>query len=95
MTWSKLNHLPKTPTSKTCHTGVWNISILSWEYVCSVARLCSTARDLMDCSPPGSSVDGILQARVLEWVAIPSPGDLPDPEIEPTSLVSPALVGRF
>ena len=35
----------------------------------------------MDCSPPGSSVHGIFQARILEWVAI-SPGDLPDPGIE-------------
>ena len=42
----------------------------------------------MDCSPPGSSVHGILQARILEWVAFPSPGDLPDPGIEPGS---PAL----
>ena len=40
----------------------------------------------MECSPPGSPVHGkILQARVLEWVAIPSPGDLPDPGIEPAS----------
>ena len=39
----------------------------------------------MDCSPPGSSVHGILQARVLEWVAIPFSGDLPDPGIEPSS----------
>ena len=31
----------------------------------------------MDRSPPGSSVHGILQARILEWVAIPPPGDLP------------------
>ena len=51
--------------------------------------------DPMDCSPPGSSVHGILQAGILEWVAIPSPGDLPDPGIEPASLVSPALAGRF
>ena len=36
--------------------------------------------------------NGILQARILEWVAIPSPGDLPDPEIEPGS---PALAGGF
>ena len=42
----------------------------------------------MDCSLPGFSIHGILQARVLEWVAIPSPGDLPDPGIEPRS---PAL----
>ena len=39
----------------------------------------------MDCSPPGSSVHGILQARILECVAIPSPRDLPDPGIEPGS----------
>ena len=37
----------------------------------------------MNCSPPGFSVRGILQARILELVAIPSPGDLPDPGIEP------------
>ena len=39
-------------------------------------------------SPPGFSVYGILQARVLEWVAIPFSGDLPDQGIEPRS---PAL----
>ena len=39
----------------------------------------------MDCSPPGSSVHGILQARILEWVAIPVSRDLPDPGIEPGS----------
>ena len=38
----------------------------------------------MDYSPTGSAVCGILQARILEWVAMPSPGDLPDPWIEPT-----------
>ena len=32
--------------------------------------VCPTLHDPMDCSPPGSSVHGILQARVLEWVAI-------------------------
>ena len=39
-------------------------------------------------SLPGSSVPGILQARILEWVVISSPADLPNPEIEPRS---PAL----
>ena len=37
------------------------------------------------CSPPSSSVHGILWARILEWVAIPPSGDLPDPGIEPGS----------
>ena len=36
-----------------------------------VAQLCLTLCDPVDCSPPGSSVPGILQARILEWVAIP------------------------
>ena len=36
----------------------------------------------MDCSPAGSSVHEILQARILEWVAIPFSRDLPDPETE-------------
>ena len=40
----------------------------------------------MDCSLPGSSVHGVLQARILEGVAVSSPGDLPDPGIEPGSL---------
>ena len=39
----------------------------------------------MDCSLPGFSIHGIIQARILEWVTIPSPGDLPNPGIEPGS----------
>ena len=38
-----------------------------------VAQSCPTLRDPMDCSLPGSSVHGIFQARVLEWVPLPSP----------------------
>ena len=40
------------------------------------------------CDPMDYTVHGILQARILEWVAFPSPGDLPDSGIEPWS---PAL----
>ena len=49
----------------------------------------------MDCGPQGSSVYGILQVRILEWVAIPSPEDLPEPGIKPTSLMSPVLACGF
>ena len=49
----------------------------------------------MDCRMPGSSVHGSFQARTLEWVAIFCSRDLSDARIEPTSLVSPALAGRF
>ena len=48
-----------------------------------VPQLCLTLCNPMYDSPPGSSVNGILQARILEWVAIPPPRDLPDPGIEP------------
>ena len=57
--------------------------------------VCSTLCDPMDCNLPGSSVHGILQASILEWVATPPPGDLPDPGIEPMSLMSRALAGGF
>ena len=42
------------------------------EFVCVVlvAQMCPTLYDFMDCNPPGSSDHGILQARILEWVAI-------------------------
>ena len=53
---------------------------------------CLTLWDPMDYSPPGSSVRGILQARILEWVAIPFSRDLPDPGIG-TCISS--IVGRF
>ena len=66
--------------------------------VCVYAKslqLCLTLCDPMDCSPPGSSVPGILQARILERVAISPPRDLPNPGIKPTSLMSPELAGGF
>ena len=50
----------------------------------------------MDCSLPAFSVCGILQARILEQVAMHwGPGDLPNPGIEPVSLMTLALSGRF
>ena len=51
--------------------------------------------DLVDCSPPGSSVNGILQRSLPEWAATPSSKDPPNPRIEPKSRVSSALAGRF
>ena len=57
--------------------------------------LCLTLCDSMDCSLPGSSIHEILQARILEWLPFPPPGDLPNPGTEPASLTSPALAGGF
>ena len=53
-----------------------------------VAQSCLTLCNLMDYSPPGFSVYGILQARILEGLPCPPPGDLHNPGIE---LGSPAL----
>ena len=49
----------------------------------------------MDCRPPGSSVHGIFQARILEGVAIFFSRDFSDPENELASLAFPALAGEF
>ena len=46
-------------------------------------------------SPPGSSVYGIFEARILEWQPFPTPEDLSDPGMEPVSSASPALADRF
>ena len=56
---------------------------------------CLTLWNPMDCGPPGSSVYGILQARTLEWVAVPSSRGSSQPGIEPKSLTSPELPGGF
>ena len=53
-------------SSPTPQFNIYNIFIYVW----LVAQSCLTLCDPMDCSPPGSSVNGISQARILEWVAI-------------------------
>ena len=67
-------------------------------YVCVCARSlqsCPTLGDPLDCSLPGSSVHEILQARILEWVAMPFSRGSSWCRIEPVSLMSSALAGRF
>ena len=59
----------KVPIFPHDYQTVGIISILEWEESESVAQL--SLCHPMDCTPPGSSVHGILQARILEWVAIP------------------------
>ena len=78
-----------------------------WRYLClhlhlklhclhaKSLQLYPTLCDSMDCSPPGSSVPGILQARILQWVAISFSRGLPDSGVEPSSLVSLASSGGF
>ena len=58
-------------------------------------QLCPTLCDPMDCSPPGSSVHGILQARILEWAAISSSKGIFLTQGLNAILMSPALAGKF
>ena len=66
--------------------------LLSAELLCSIT---SDSFWLHGLYPPGSSVHGIFKARILEGLSYPTPGDLSDLGIEPTSLESPALTGGF
>ena len=84
----------------TCYCDQWNNNYNKGCHVKATMRakslqLCPTLCNPMDCSLSGCSLYGILQARILEWAATPSSGDLPDPGIETASLMSPALAGGF
>ena len=67
----------RSQSSLTCpHSVSWyhcDTSFLwsQWKWNVAVTKSCLTLCDPMDCGPPGSSVHGILQARILEWVAFP------------------------
>ena len=69
-------------SSSVCVCSVTSLVLLQW-----CLKLCNP----MDYSLPVFSVHGILEARILEWIACPSSGDLPIPGIKPTSPLSPAL----
>ena len=58
-------------------------------------HFCLTLCDPMDCSPRGSSVQGISRQEHWSGLLRPPPGALPNPGIEPVSLTSPALADRF
>ena len=69
------------------------ISIVPW-CVLKPLQSCPTLCNPVGCSPPDSSVHGILQARILEWVAMPSSRDLPHPGIEPGLLHGRQILHR-
>ena len=60
---------------RSMHARVWEcvcVCVYLWRVKVLVTQLCSTFCNSMDCNQPGSFVHGILQARILEWVAMPS-----------------------
>ena len=62
--------------------------------VCVCSVMSDSLQPMDYCRLPGSSVHGIFPARILEWVAFPSPAYLPDPGIEPVSL-GISCIGRI
>ena len=86
----QVDSLPTEPSGKPQYffDGGKILRILRWKERKKgneVAQSCPTLCNPVDCSLPGSSVHGILQARVLLWVAISFSRDLPNPGTEPGS----------
>ena len=103
-TWKILCDLYGKQMSKRCHpqTGRQErhcVLMPGWEYIvlsCAKSlQSCPPLCDPMSHSPPVSSVHRILQARTLEWVAMPSSRGSSRPRDKPASLMSPALADRF
>jgi len=86
---------PQTYSSKELNSAK-NLDELGPRFILVRAvslQSCPTLCDPMDCSPLGSSVHGILQAKILKWVAISSSGALPNPGMELMSHVF--CIGRW
>ena len=66
------HNAPSTPKPPSTIPGWGDKESCAGEVCCLAAQSCPTLCDPMDCSPPGSSVPGILQARTLEWGAVSS-----------------------
>ena len=82
---------PRGRWSQRTQLGVaFSICVCAWPL-----HSCPTLRDPVSCSPPGSSVRGILQAGILERVAMPSSRRSSNPGIKPVSPASPVLQGIF
>ena len=102
------NPVDCSPLKSSVH-GISQARIMDWaaisfssndEYMslCMPAKLlqsCPTLFNPKDCSTPGSSIHGILQARYWSGLPCPPPGDLPGPEIELASLYVSTLASGF
>ena len=95
--WSQATRVYPTPSGLLPEKKEKKFILLNLFVIaaCVYAQSCPNLCNPMDCSPPGSSIHGIYQASILEWVAICSSQGSSQPGIEPMSLASPALAGRF
>ena len=76
--------------------GLVYLRVPSTQHRCTKSlQSCPTLCDPMDCSPPGSSVHGFSRQEYWSGLPFPPPGGFLNSGIEPESLMSPALAGRF
>ena len=68
--WCQILYFPHTPLPPKMATAV-GIVLFTFQRLAKLFESCPTLCNPMDCSPPGFSVHGLLQARILEWVAMP------------------------
>ena len=90
-----INKLWKSPGLKASDKSCLHWKINKWNLrVCMLTlQLCLTLFHPVDCSSPGSSVHGIFQARILEWIAMPSSRGSSLPRDQ--TCISPAMAGGF
>ena len=88
--WDTLGDIGQMNIYVSIFSNIFLIVISHWlpDELCLVAQSCPTLCDPMDCNPPDSSVHGDSLGGILEWVAMPPRGDLPNPGIKSKS---PAL----
>ena len=65
-------YLPSAQPGETSDFVLRKVPCSTVDVSVSVAWSCLTLCNAIDCGPPGSSIHGILQARILEWIAVPS-----------------------
>ena len=83
------------PYSTLCwEDSFWSLIVL-WAHAWEITQSCPTLCSPMGCSPPGSSVHGILQARILEWVAMPSYRGSSQPRDQTRVFCISWIAGRF
>ena len=92
--FSRGSSRPRDQTQTSCTAGrLFTVWVTREACVlCLVTQSCLTLHDPMDCSPPGSSVHGILQSRILEWIAISLSRGYSWPR-DPTQVS--CIIGRF
>ena len=94
-------YTPHTQDGKSTLPELWDLSMTQLEFQklgymhAKSLQSCSTLWDPKDCSLPDTSVHGILQARMLEWVAIPYSRGSSWPKDQTHISLSPALAGEF